>query len=162
MSSSYAFGHPHSTFYSKRPTTHTSRGGASNVAPLDKVTSFSQSAGSTTSTAGLHHSSPRELRTFGRGGAGDVYSSSELAIFSFDEELERQLKREKEAAPIFHVGRGGAGNMRHPGEYSFARKRSETSSIRSNSSADSENDRATDKSRRNIETGWGKVMDISS
>lgn len=164
MSPLNTFEHPHSTFYSKRPTVHTSRGGASNVAPRDKVTSFSQSTGAPTSTTGPHHNSPKELRSFGRGGAGDVYyNSSEWAIFSFDEELECQLRRETEAAPIFHVGRGGAGDMRHPREYNLTKRPSETGSIGSNSSALSETDRATDKSsRRNIEKGWGRVMDISS
>lgn len=140
---------------------HTSRGGAGNVAPHDTATSFSHPAGAPTSTACLHNSS-KDLRSSGHGGAGNVYhSSSEWAIFSFDEELERQLKREKEAAPIFHVGRGGAGNMIHPGEYSLTRKRSDTSSIGSNSTIDSE-DRTRDKTRRNLEKGWGKLRGVSS
>ena len=45
--------------------------------------------------------------TSGRGGAGNVHLSSERAIFSFDEELERMRTT---AAPVYHVGRGGAGN----------------------------------------------------
>ena len=152
MSSFYAFEPRHPTSYSKRPAMHSSRNGAGSVAPRDKATSFGQSTGPPTSTAGLRHNDPREPRLPGRGGIGDVYcSSSEWAIFSFDEELERQLKREKEAAPIFHVGRGSAGDAVHPGEYRSTRKRSETSSTRSNSSAGSESDRTADKSRRNIE-----------
>lgn len=47
----------------------------------------------------------------GRGGAGNVLPASERAIFSFDEELERRRVREETAAPIYHVGRGGAGNV---------------------------------------------------
>jgi Protein of unknown function (DUF3602) len=31
-------------------------------------------------------------------------------MFSFDEELARQRARELHAAPVYHVGRGGAGN----------------------------------------------------
>lgn len=47
----------------------------------------------------------------GRGGAGNVLPASERAIFSFDEELERRRVREERAAPVYHVGRGGAGNI---------------------------------------------------
>lgn len=46
----------------------------------------------------------------GRGGAGNLYHASERAIFSFDEELEQQMRQMQDLAPICHVGRGGAGN----------------------------------------------------
>lgn len=169
MSSSfYAFESHHSTsLYGKRTTMHSSRGNTSKATPRDKATSFSQSASASPSTPGHPHNNPKELKSIqGRGGAGDVYyNSSEWAIFSFDEELERQLRCEKEAAPIFHVGRGGngAGDMRHPTrEYTFTAKKRGEASIGSNSSAGSGMDRATEKSRRNVEKGLGKMIDISS
>ncbi|EAS35199.3 uncharacterized protein CIMG_00553 [Coccidioides immitis RS] len=67
--------------------------------------------------------------------------SSEFAIFSFDEELEYELRREKEAAPVFHVGRNGDANIFRDSQsnytnscnYSsnFPRKQSTTSSMSS-------------------------------
>jgi len=47
----------------------------------------------------------------GRGGAGNVHSSAERTIFSFDEELERDRLFHEHHAPVYSVGRGGAGNM---------------------------------------------------
>ncbi|PSK58663.1 hypothetical protein B9Z65_6678 [Elsinoe australis] len=73
----------------------------------------------------------------GRGGAGNAYKSSssrpsifssnsrtssessasseapaspQRAIFSFDEELEREQRMRDNAAKVYHIGRGGAGN----------------------------------------------------
>lgn len=75
---------------------------------------------------------------------------SERAIFSFDEELEQQLRRDARAAPIYHVGRGGAGNVSYAtptdreivyldgGVRTLARKDSETESASSKSSRDSQ------------------------
>jgi Protein of unknown function (DUF3602) len=41
-----------------------------------------------------------------------MYShASERPIFSFDEELERQTKMQASMAPVYHIGRGGAGNF---------------------------------------------------
>lgn len=90
-------------------------GPASRVAlSLVPSSSSSCSAASQHSTSALSSSPPNHLRktfTSGRGGAGNVYPASERAIFSFDEELERQLSFERHAAPVYHVGRGGAGNV---------------------------------------------------
>src|ERR1700761_1750526 len=49
----------------------------------------------------------------GRGGAGNMHHAShasERPIFSFDEELERQRRMMQHMAPVYHIGRGGAGN----------------------------------------------------
>jgi hypothetical protein len=46
----------------------------------------------------------------GCGGAGNVRDSSERAVFSFDEELERDRLFHSHA-PVYSVGRGGAGNI---------------------------------------------------
>jgi hypothetical protein len=68
-----------------------------------------------------------------------MYAGSERAIFSFDEELTRERVREEVAAPVYHVGRGGAGN--------FAKRESgDGSSTRSNESI-----------RSGIEQIWGKI-----
>jgi hypothetical protein len=47
----------------------------------------------------------------GRGGAGNVHAPSERTIFSFDEELERDRLFHEHHAPVYSVGRGGAGNI---------------------------------------------------
>ena len=49
----------------------------------------------------------------GRGGAGNSRpAEDERRLFSFDEELEREDRRNKaaHAAPVYHIGRGGSGN----------------------------------------------------
>lgn len=46
----------------------------------------------------------------GRGGVGNIsHAPSDRRIFSFDEELAKQGK--VSAAPVYHIGRGGQGNM---------------------------------------------------
>ena len=130
-----------------------------------------------------HPQSPLQLRlaakpkatTTGRGGLGNVHAyseGSERAIFSFDEELERQLRREREVAPVYHVGRGGAGNlsMAKPGatrvylDGSVAEKRrdSTASSAKSNSSAESGADAMERKLKHGLKKSWGKVIGVGS
>jgi len=60
-----------------------------------------------------------------------MYAGSERPMFSFDEELTRERAREEDAAPVYHVGRGGAGNFakRQPGDDDASRHSNE--SIRS-------------------------------
>ena len=154
MPSSFCSIEPHSstTSYNKRPAMHTSRGGAGNIAPRNTATAFTQSTGGPSSTAHLNHNNSKSFGS-GRGGFGNIHSSSEWAIFSFDEELEYQLRREKEFAPIFHVGRGGAGNMVLPDEYSLTRKRSDTGSVGSDATIESETQRTRETARRNLEKG---------
>ena len=91
-------------------------------------------------------------------------------MFSFDEELERQMSRDRNAAPVYHVGRGGAGNVRKQDTFATAypggvnvRRRSDDSdgaSKKSASSAESGADVATKKLR----DGWRKItgMDLKS
>ena len=84
-----------------------------------------------------------------------MHSSSERAIFSFDEELEHELRREEKVAPVFHVGRGGAGNMIYSTESMFGLTRKYSGG--SDSSSGSMAERAKDKARRSLERGWGKL-----
>jgi len=172
------------------PSSHyfsTGRGGAGNVTKApSSVTSGTEASGPASafavhtplnSSAKQSQSQPQPHRrafTAGRGGAGNVHPSSERAIFSFDEELERQLSQERHAAPVYHVGRGGAGNKVsassasqgvfskvHDGssnrrrssehsEYSFASARSSGSASGSESGADHFN--------RGLRMGWKKMM----
>jgi hypothetical protein len=114
---------PHTT----RPAVYTGRGGSGNVISLKNTkTTDSRTATGPASLTRLDSRTPTTF-TSGRGGAGNVHSSSERAIFSFDEELERDLRR---AAPVYHVGRGGAGNMIYRDDASncsLSRKYSSTS-----------------------------------
>lgn len=144
---------PHTT----RPAVYTGRGGSGNVISLKNTkTTDSRTATGPASLTRLDSRTPATF-TSGRGGAGNVHRSSERAIFSFDEELERDLRR---AAPVYHVGRGGAGNMMYRDDsssnYSLSRKYSAASTA-TNSSSGSVADRARDMARRGLEKGWGKL-----
>ena len=48
----------------------------------------------------------------GRGGNGNAHDASERPMFFFDEDMER-VSANVHPAPVFHVGRGGAGNHAH-------------------------------------------------
>lgn len=161
MSSSRSAGYlvvePHpSVPTTRRPALHTSRGGAGNVISLCNTrTTDSLTATGPASLTRLDSRPPLTFKS-GRGGAGNVHSSSERAIFSFDEELEREMRRERDIAPVFHVGRGGAGNLvlnhdRSP--YALERRESSTSS----SSNESLADRAKDRARSSLERTWSRL-----
>lgn len=156
-SSAYQVVEPHPTVpNTRRPALHTSRGGAGNVILLrNTTTTDSLTATGPASLTRLDSKAPATFKS-GRGGAGNVHSSSERAIFSFDEELEREMRREKDIAPVFHVGRGGAGNLvlnsdRSP--YSLERRESSTSS----SSNESLADRAKERARHSLERTWSRL-----
>ncbi|KAK4503899.1 hypothetical protein PRZ48_004814 [Zasmidium cellare] len=90
----------------------------------------------------------------GRGGAGNMASSSnEESIFEFDEEMLNKRAVHSHAAPIYHVGRGGAGNL-------FTEPKPKPASARkdsTDSSASSDSERIT-ALRRNS----GGVLSIFS
>ena len=95
----------------KTNTIRYGRGGAGNYASTTSPSSTSKLL----TIPPPSSSSSLQKFTSGRGGAGNVHLASERAMFSFDEELERQRLAE---APIYHVGRGGVGNAvdeRNPG-----------------------------------------------
>lgn len=155
--SSYRVIEPHpSVPHTGRAAVYTGRGGSGNVISLKNTkTTDSRTATGPASLTRLDSRTPSTF-TSGRGGAGNVHCSSERAIFSFDEELERDLRR---AAPVYHVGRGGAGNMMYRDDSSncsLSRKYSSTSSNTASSSG-SVADRARDMARRGLEKGWGKL-----
>jgi hypothetical protein len=91
---------------------HSGRGGAGNYSQVnpEKITS-GQSASGPASIRPLKPASPNSYFASGRGGAGNIHREKERAIFSFDEELEWQRRMTEHQAPIYHVGRGGAGNL---------------------------------------------------
>jgi hypothetical protein len=156
--SAYQVVEPHPSTSTSQPAFHTGRGGAGNVARLNSSSSFTlgPSASGPSSITALDRHVPKTFKT-GRGGAGNIHQSSERAIFSFDEELERQMRRESVTAPVYHVGRGGAGNMVY-GDHQSSRQtsRSETGSM---GSADSNaSDGVASRARRSLEKSWGKIV----
>ncbi|KAI9039916.1 DUF3602 domain-containing protein [Aspergillus affinis] len=151
--------HP-SVPHTSRPALHTARGGAGNVISLKNTkTTDSRSATGPASLTRLDSHVPSTFKS-GRGGAGNVHSSSERAMFSFDEELERDLRR---AAPVYHVGRGGAGNMVHrdtsSSGSSLSRKFSASSNATSSSAGSTSS--AREKALRGLEKGWGKLRGMA-
>ncbi|KAF4212298.1 hypothetical protein CNMCM8980_001071 [Aspergillus fumigatiaffinis] len=149
--------HP-SVPHTSRPALHTARGGAGNVISLKNTkTTDSRTATGPASLTRLDSNVPSTFKS-GRGGAGNVRSSSERAIFSFDEELERELRR---AAPVYHVGRGGAGNMIYgdscsSGSSILTRKFSSSSTASASSTGSTR-----EKALRGLEKGWGKIRGMA-
>lgn len=92
------------------------RGGAGNIKRYNssELTQGSAATGPA-SRAALSPPPSSTKFTAGRGGAGNTYSHdalSQRAMFSFDEELKREELRKENMSktPIYHIGRGGAGN----------------------------------------------------
>lgn len=115
-------------------------------------------ASSTTSSS----TSPRNYGMSGRGGAGNVFPASERAIFSFDEELERQLRWERDIAPVYHVGRGGAGNLIRSSSHDVKpaaprRRTSEDSGASLESSSSRGSESGADVFNRSVKKGWKKI-----
>lgn len=154
MSSShrYSIVEPHPSVVPSKSYVYAGRGGAGNVTRVpSSVTTGPSATGPAARASVVSLSKPRSTFASGRGGAGNMHSSSERAIFSFDEELERQLSREH-IAPVYHVGRGGAGNAHSKTSNTtmFATRRDSDSSARSSSSAESGADVATRKIRQGL------------
>lgn len=135
MTSHYQVTEPH-PHVSASSFIHSGRGGAGNTFKAPKTTDGSHARGpASLFSRGLPETSSKF--SSGRGGAGNILPSSKKALFSFDEELERQSTREKKMSEggLWHVGRGGAGNYA-TGRPANERKES-TSSVDSNGSAGS-------------------------
>jgi len=138
------------------PYVHTARGGAGNTFKATSSKVFTTPA--SIPRKSVEHKQPGTFKS-GRGGAGNVHHNSERAIFSFDEELERQMRQQEAMAPVYHVGRGGVGNMIYTDSSSARRNDPETSSTRSTSSVESGADTAARTVRRSLEKGWSKVAE---
>jgi hypothetical protein len=162
----YSIVEPHPTV----PSSHyfsTGRGGAGNQIKAPSNTTRGSDASGPAARVSLATPAPRKTFTTGRGGAGNVHPASERAIFSFDEELERQLSQERHAAPVYHVGRGGAGNITNSSsnrsssanqrlfvDGSVRRRSSDLESCNSTGSSES----GADYVNRNIKQGFRKMM----
>jgi len=124
------------------------RGGAGNATRVNPSNvSNGRNASGPASLVKLTPPPTNAFFTSGRGGAGNVHREKERAMFSFDEELAQQERLREHAAPVYHVGRGGAG------KYVNERTPSRQNSSSSHASADSEKDGV----RRSIEGAWNKV-----
>lgn len=128
---------------------HSGRGGAGNVMRVNpkNITQGADASGPA-SRVKLTPPPSDALFTTGRGGAGNVHREKERAMFSFDEELAQQERLREHAAPVYHIGRGGAGNLideMHP-------RRASQHSASSTMSSESENG-----VRRSLEGAWHKV-----
>ncbi|KKY27318.1 hypothetical protein UCRPC4_g01118 [Phaeomoniella chlamydospora] len=157
MSRQYSVVEPHPT-----PSTSylpTGRGGAGNIVKSSNISNGKNAVGPA-SRVPLTQRRPSNTFISGRGGLGNVHPASERAIFSFDEELERQLKFERDLAPVYHTGRGGSGNsvvVDTVGRQSGERRPSEAASVRSTGSAESGADAMNRNVRRGLEKGWTKI-----
>ena len=81
-------------------------------------------------------------------------------MFSFDEELALQLRQSSHPAPIYHVGRGGAGNTARPqGNAMYVDGGGSSSSRRRESSAtDSSSEKSEGSAPRNIMRKIGRTV----
>jgi len=155
VSSTYRIAEPHPSI----PATHyihSGRGGAGNISHIDPkaVTSAQDATGpaSRTKLNSNHGALSSHYYTSGRGGAGNIRNTAaERPIFSFDEELERQRRMMEHQAPVYHVGRGGAGN--------FASETAATLSRRGSSGTDasSASSVGTGSVRHSVEATWSRL-----
>lgn len=156
----YTIVEPHPSVKPSQQYITTGRGGAGNIVKTSpNITRGSDASGpaSRASNASLH--TPRRSYLGGRGGAGN-YTSDAPRMFSFDEELAQQMKQAKHIAPVYHVGRGGAGNLHRSSASSDAQqllaRRDSNNSSASGSSAESGADIAT----RNLKKGLKKLAGV--
>lgn len=149
--STYNITEPHPSI-PKSKYMHSGRGGAGNFAQVnpEEITS-GQSATGPASIRPLKPAAPDSYFTSGRGGAGNLHRERERAIFSFDEELERQRRMTEHQAPIYHVGRGGAGNL-------IDELRPRMGSRSSVSSANSSSSNFNDRVRGSVDGAWNRIV----
>jgi len=86
-------------------------GGAGNIRRYDStaLSSGPDATGPASALASISRPSQKRVVASGRGGAGNMFRpTEEPSIFQFDEEL---VKRRESAAPMYHIGRGGAANF---------------------------------------------------
>ncbi|KAL5121551.1 hypothetical protein ACEQ8H_000623 [Pleosporales sp. CAS-2024a] len=91
---------------------YSGRGGAGNVTRV-KASDITNGATASGPASRIKLTPPPTTSYFasGRGGAGNMHTGQERAIFSFDEELQQQERLRSQRAPVYHIGRGGAGNL---------------------------------------------------
>ncbi|MCJ1322201.1 hypothetical protein MMC15_007547 [Xylographa vitiligo] len=136
---------------------HTGIGGAGNYHRYEPAASSTSPnpIRSTTTVVPTHPSAQPRRFTSGRGGAGNRYQASERAMFSFDEELERVRGGSEGMAPVYHIGRGGVGNLLDERKMSAAAERA--GSISSGGSGGSDRgvgERSKEWLKERLSRGW--------
>jgi hypothetical protein len=129
---------------------YSGRGGAGNVTRV-KPSDITDGRTATGPASRTKLSPPPSTNFFasGRGGAGNMHRQKERAMFSFDEELEQQERLRAQQAPVYHIGRGGAGNLVDE----MKPRTQRLNSASSTSSVESEKDGV----RRSMENTWQKL-----
>ncbi|EON68687.1 hypothetical protein W97_07945 [Coniosporium apollinis CBS 100218] len=147
---SYRLTEPHPSVPSSNYI-YSGRGGAGNIHRVDRK-SVTDGANASGPPSLIKLSRPPNNSYFlsGRGGAGNVHRENERAMFSFDEELAAQQRIQERSAPVYHIGRGGAGNAVDEMKPRSERTNSGASNISSGSDA-------SDKVRRSIGGTWEKI-----
>jgi len=148
-SSSYRITEPHPSVPASRYL-YSGRGGVGNISQVDPK---SVTTGTTASGPASRTSLPA-TRPYasGRGGAGNLHAhASERPMFSFDEELDRQRRMMEHQAPVYHMGRGGAGNFKT--EDTISRR----SSAGSEASSTSSTEQNANGVRSSMEGTWGRI-----
>jgi hypothetical protein len=129
---------------------YSGRGGAGNVTRI-KATDLTSGPTASGPASRVKLTPPPSSAYFasGRGGAGNMHREKERAMFSFDEELQQQERLRAQQAPVYHVGRGGAGNL--VDEMKPRSQRQNSASSASSNGSDK------DGVRRSIETTWHRL-----
>lgn len=125
------------------------RGGAGNYQSY-KPTDLTEGPSATGPAAriSLRQPAPRAVKV-GRAGAGNIFPprQSEERVFQFDEEL---VKKREHAASVYHIGRGGQGNLIDETKPRTQRTGS------SGSTSSVESDRSS--VRRSVEGAFGRLQ----
>jgi len=151
MSPKYHITEPHPSIPASH-IYHSGRGGAGNVTRVNpKSTTTGPNASGPASLTPLTPPPSNALFMSGRGGAGNVHREKERAMFSFDEELAQQERLREHAAPVYHIGRGGAGNLIDEMQPRRVERQNSASSA---NSSDSEKEHGV---RRSMESAWARV-----
>jgi hypothetical protein len=130
----------------------TGRGGSGNACRVSsKNITPAASASGPASRAALAHGSNSSPFMTGRGGSGNFHKDSQRRVFSFDEELAEQRRIMEHQAPIYHIGRGGAGNLVHEDTPRANRQ----NSTASNASTDSSS--SAHQGRSSLDAAWHRV-----
>lgn len=160
MTNGYLITEPHPTVPSTRYLS-SGRGGAGNAIYADPshLTRGPTASGPASRLPLPPTTTPTTPYSTGRGGAGNMRpptprgAAGERAIFAFDEELAAQARLMDHAAPVYHVGRGGAGNAVDE----FRRAASSKKAGSEGGSSAGESGGEGHGRKRSVEEAWAKV-----
>lgn len=145
MTQKYSICEPHPSVPSRGRSAYiqAGRGGAGNIKRYEAAQlTQGPSASGPASRTELSPPPTNARFTSGRGGAGNTFSrqESQRAIFSFDEELRREamIKENMSKTPVYHIGRGGAGNLVNEMEPKPSSRQGSDASVSSSGSSTSE------------------------